>query len=316
MISQETLAIGSADTGLCGPFLFPFRWTFERKRGHRSARRSAHRLMPAHTGKPLFVEAGHVPVKALRHLLQCLALRVAEHRHIDIGETFFEVFPSYCGNDEESLVDFLADGASITRAGSRSLVLRLGQWFQGAWAKLQARAIASGNYFPPPRILRARVSRSGGVRIEAGFAPGFLPFDHLLAAWLPPGDRRLGTLWLLDADEPIPLGETRKTFLQRCAERLARPGERVVSLGTLWGDAFDAAVAARVRVGDPLTLIDTGDDRFGRWAFYWQGKLLGGSFLDSAIIRRILDGTGLEARVSPAWRADAAGSWAHRLRRL
>lgn len=301
---SDNIAVCSPNTGLCGPFLFPFRWTFERKRGRKSARRTAHRRQPAVRGKPLFVEAGPLPVKALRHLLQRLAARMDEHRSLDIGESFFDVFPAYPDNTEEALVDFLADGTSIARDGSRMLVEQLRQWFHLSWAKLQERAVISGHYFPPPCVLRARLTRAGDVRIEAGFAPGFVPFDHLLTGFLPAGARSLGTLWLLDPDEPIPSTPNRKDFLRACALRLARPGEDVAHIGTVFDHEFNAQVASRIRIGDEVCLEAPPPDWY--WAadrpyhraVYWQGHCLGTThILDETLRARLSRDATLAARV-------------------
>jgi len=263
--------IGSPATGLLGPYLFPFRWTFERNRGRRGARRRAHRVMTERRRVPLFVEAGPLPVKRLRHLMQRLASRIADHREIDIGDAFFSVFP--CGDDGEAIVDFLDPDTGVGRTGSHMLVAALRRWFMRTWAERQQIAIASGHYFPAPRLLRARVAPNGGVRIEAGFARGFLPFDRLLTGWLPPGEARLSDLFLLDASEPFPIGLSRKALIQRCAEQFAQPGERLLHVGTVWDGDWDLAAIKRLREGDELTVAEADYDY--RVALHRSGQPIG-----------------------------------------
>lgn len=225
-LMNEALPIGAADSGLLGPHLFPFCWTSQRNPGRRGTRRKAHRHLPDAHGAPFFIEAAPIPVKHLRHLLQRLAYRIAEHREIDLGDRFFSVFP--VEPDGSACVDFLDPCAGHHRVGSQMLVTAaLKAWFMQAWAARQRTAIANGQYFPPPKWLRARLPQTGGVRIEIGFAKGFVPFDQYLVGWLPSGGSRLDGLWLLEADEAIPLGLDPKTFLERCTQQFARAGECV-----------------------------------------------------------------------------------------
>lgn len=250
---KYTHPVGSPETGLLGPYEFPFRWTFQRNRGRRGTRRRAHRLIPEWQGMPLFVEAGPVPVKYLRHLMRGLAVRMAGHLESDIGTRLFEIFPCF-GN--EAWIDFFDHNAGSARPGSQMLVAALRRWFMRTWADRQLIAIANGYYFPPPRLLRARVAPNGGVRIEAGFARGFLPFDRLLTGWLPSGSTRLSDLFLLDPDEPFPIGLTRKAFIQRCAEQFAQPGERPVHVGAVWDGDWEVDALEHLREGDALTAAE------------------------------------------------------------
>jgi len=213
--------------------------------------------MPEQHGVPLFVEAGPVPVKHLRHLMHRLAVRVAGHLELDIGPRLFEIFPCF---GSEAWIDFLDPNAGKLRPGSQMLVAALRDGFMARWREAQKTAIASGHYFPPPRLLRARVAPNGGVRIEAGFAPGFLPFDRILTGWLPPGRTRLSDLFLLDAGEPFPIGLTRKAFIQRCAKRFVQPGERLLRVGTVWDGDWDVAAIKRLREGDALTAAEGDHD--------------------------------------------------------
>lgn len=265
-----TIPVGSPQTGLLGPYAFPFRWTFERNCGRRGTRRRAHRLMPERHGAPLFVEAGPVPAKYLRHLMHRLASRIAKHREIDIGEAFCEIFP--CG-DNGAWVDFLDPQAGVSRPGSHMLIAALRSWFMARWAERQQIAIASGHYFPPPRLMRARVAENVGVRIEVGFAAGFLPFDRLLTGWLPLGETRLSDLFLLDASEPFPIGLTRKAFIQRCAERFVRQGERLLHMGTVWDGDWEIAAIKRLCEGDELTAAEADYDY--SVALHWNGQPIG-----------------------------------------
>lgn len=291
---KYTHPVGSGETGLLGPYEFPFRWTFQRNRGRRGTRRRAHRLMPERHNVPLFVEAGSVPVKFLRHLMQRLAHRIAQHRELDIGEVFFHIFP-FIGH--EAWVDFLDPQAGFARPGSHILVASLRDWFMARWREAQKVAIASGHYFPPPRLLRARVAQNGGVRIEAGFARGFLPFDRLLTAWLPPSETRLSDVFLLDASEPFPIGLNRRAFIQRCAGRFAQPGERVVHVDGLWNYDLDMVAIRHLHEGDALTAAEAGYDY--SVALHWNGQLIGALSLPGmADLRmRLLRQQGLIVRV-------------------
>lgn len=254
---ENTHPIGSSETGLLGPYEFPFCWTFQRNRGRRGTRRRAHRLMPEQHGVPLFVEAGPVPVKYLRHLMHRLAVRVAGHLESDIGPRLFEIFPCF---GSEAWIDFLDPHAGSVRAGSQMLIAVLRNWFTARWSEVQKVAIASGQYFPPPRLLRARVAPNGGVRTEVGFARGFLPFDRLLTAWLPPSGTRLSDLFLLDASEPFPIGLNRRAFIQRCAGRFAQPHERVVHVDGLWNRDLDMAAIRHLHEGDELIAAEDSYD--------------------------------------------------------
>lgn len=226
--------------------------------------------MPEQHGVSLFVEAGPVPVKHLRHLMHRLAVRVAGHLELDIGPRLFEVFPCFGG---EAWLDFLDPHAGRIRAGSQMLVAALRDWFLVRWREMQKVALASGHYFPPPRLLRARVSPNAGVRIEAGFARGFVPFDRLLTAWLPPSGTRLSDLFLLDANEPFPVGLNRRAFIQRCAGQFAQPHECVVHVDGLWSRDLDMAPIRRLHEGDALTAAEASYDH--SVTLYANGQRIG-----------------------------------------
>ncbi|WP_246094705.1 LysR substrate-binding domain-containing protein [Tepidimonas aquatica] len=85
------------------------------------------------------------------------------------------------GPDGDAWIDF-ADGTAIDccpRTGTRGFFSHWRRWFGWWYAGLQKRALANGRYFPSPAVLRVRTSREGTIRVEMGFAPGFLPGDRL-----------------------------------------------------------------------------------------------------------------------------------------
>lgn len=162
--------LGSSQTGLCGPFLFPFRWTFQRRGGRRSWRRRAHRTMEAHL-VPLFIEAVPPPVKALRGLLFNLAEGVRIHHELDLGEAFFTVFPPFGSGETEVVVDFLpvARIQAIGRDGSSMLLSRMAR----AWTARCKRARSIRPTRRVPRRLR-RPLRAAGRNGAAHRRPGVM----------------------------------------------------------------------------------------------------------------------------------------------
>jgi hypothetical protein len=299
---QESMGIGSARGGLSGPFAFPFEW--RRQRSHlRSPRKAAHRMLGI-KDIPFFVEASPVPVKTLRHLLGGIARRIREHYVLDIGPAFFDVFGR--GVDgaagDEAVVDLANIDviAGYSREGSRMLVERLRAWFSCRWAELQARAIANGRYFPPPLVLRARVGRVGDVRMEAGFAHGFLPGDLLFTLCM---SRAAQYCWtgLLRADEPLPLAAGLHGLLMRCARRFARPGERVWMVDDIGEHLVTSGVCSAMREGDGLTARMRQTD----WSvveLLWNGILIG-TAKDGRPMLRFL----LKHRVTPGLRVIRMG---------
>ncbi|MDM7463812.1 MAG: hypothetical protein P3W95_009210 [Tepidimonas taiwanensis] len=135
------------------------------------------------------------------------------------------------------------------------------------------------------------------MRIEAGFARGFLPFDRLLTGWLPPSGTRLSDLFLLDASEPFPVGRNRRAFIQRCAGQFAQPHERVVHVDGLWNGDLDMAAIRCLHEGDALSAAEGSDDH--NVTLYANGQPIGTlSLRGMADLRiRLLRQQGLIVRV-------------------
>jgi hypothetical protein len=113
-----------------------------------------------------------------------------------------------------------------------------------------------------------------------------------------PGGTHLSTLLLLDAEEPFPIGFTRKAFIHRCAERFTLPGERVVHVGTLWDGDLNIATAMQLREGETLTATGEARGDYGV-ALRWQGQFLGTFNLygDAALRTRLILQQGPVVRV-------------------
>ncbi len=273
----DPATIGPAECGLVGPFVFPAQWTFQRNPGRKSQRRQAHRRLDVH-GIPLFIEAALLPMKRLKSLMNELARRVWEHYALDIGETFFAVFPV---EHDEAIVDLmdLKNIDHIPREGSCLLIQRLRLWFYCQWGQLQRQAVETGRYFPPPQLLRARVVRNAGVRLEVGFAPGFVPAERLITLWVghaPENRLHRKRIWwgLLSAEEPVPQEADFNDFLSACARRFAQPGETVWETGFLYDRSTSPSLYTALREGDALAVRANRETGLTP-ILSWQGRTLG-----------------------------------------
>lgn len=241
--------IGSATTGLVGPYAFPFRWTFQRREEHqRTSRKRARHLASYPPGTP--------PLKSLRHLAKQLGKVVRLHATLDIG--FDSLQPMFPGAEGEIEIDFVDAGGidACPRDGTRGLFACWRSWFQDRYAGLQRCALANGRYFPPPCVLRVHMMADETLRIVIGYAHGFLPDDRRYVL-LPQVKTRQGSAWLLAPGEPVPQQASMRDFLHACAKRHAGPGEVVLGIGTIRPDAKTAAID--LREGDELTaMIDSG----------------------------------------------------------
>ncbi|MBN2700596.1 MAG: hypothetical protein JXR29_04000 [Methylothermaceae bacterium] len=164
--------VGSPETGLSGPFAFPFNYRIQG-----AHRRSTHRALGY--GMPRAVQAAPVPVKRLRGLMRRVAHALAVH-HRDIGDELFEILPAAPeGGVQIDLALPLARN-HCWRYGTRLYLSSLRTWFARQYGELQHRALSSGRYFPPPRSLMLMLFPHGGIRVGAAFAHGYLPRDRIL----------------------------------------------------------------------------------------------------------------------------------------
>lgn len=221
---------------------------------------------------PLYIEAVTPPLKALRGELNTLALAIACHLG-DIGYAqLHQLFP---GLDGECWIDF-ADTARIEscpRDGTRLFLQRQYRRLWQRYAELQGRAIANGRFFPPPVILRARVAPIGTIRIDMGFATGYLPGNRIYV--LSPSENGYqGYAWLLLPDEPLPRQAGLRGFLLDCAKTHARPGEDIWLVGSAW-IAIDRN-RIDIREGDAL-VASIEEDRF-HVALDWNGIRAGSAW--------------------------------------
>jgi hypothetical protein len=286
-MSAWPYVIGRASTGLTGPYAFPSNWTFQR-RGElqkTTRRRARHLRMQAGQflrGQPLYIEAVTPPLKAIRHLLGELAQVVQIHQTFDIG--FDRLYAFFPGPTGEAWIDF-ADPAAILacpREGTALFFMRKRRWFAGWYADLQERALANGRYFPPPTILRVRTRAQGPLRVEIGFAPGFLPGDRLyvLAFDL---DSQRGVPYLLAPDEPLPDHPGVRALLRAAAERWRAPGETVCVIGTVF--VRDPEALRTLREGVPLEVYQDPADLPWKLAVAWQGRRIGHVWEGTYVLR-------------------------------
>ncbi|MCX7815746.1 MAG: hypothetical protein N2256_09695 [Tepidimonas ignava] len=280
---------GSARTGLTGPYAFAPQWTFQRRGAlQKTSRRRARHLQRFEgqelRGAPLYVEAVTPPLKVIRRLLTQLAEVVQIHQRYDIG---FDALNAYFpGPDGDAWIDF-ADGTAIEacpRAGTRGFFSHWRRWFGWWYAELQKRALANGRYFPPPVVLRVRTPREGTIRVEMGFAPGFLPGDRLyvLAIRL---DGRGGVPYLLGLDEPLPAQAGVRAVLREAAERWRHPEETVAVIGSVFSRDLEALCA--LREGDALEVLGDAD----RWRLVVarQGRPIGYVWEGEHTLRQLRD---------------------------
>lgn len=290
-MKQPPFVLGTSNTGLTGPHAFAPNWSFQR-RGERqvSARRRARHLCAQNgeclRGMSLYVEAVGPPLKAIRHLLTQMAQVVWIHADHDIGfEQLRRFFPGEAGEAWIDFVDSNAIGA-CPREGTRWFFGRWHDWFWQRYAELQARALANGRYFPPPKQLCVRLAADRRLRIDLEYAHGFLPDDKWYV--LSPAEHGIrGRSFLLNPDEPLPRHRGMQGFLHECALRFARPGESVLVVdGILQGHDTPRA---GIQEGDALSARIV-QDRYG-WKgvkLFWQGKYLGQPWRAHAQVRQWL----------------------------
>lgn len=288
--------IGAAHTGLTGPYAFAPQSTSQRRGALQKTSRRRARHLQRFEGQELrtvtlYVEAVTPPLKAIRRLLTQLAEVVQIHQRYDIGfDALYALFP---GPNGEAWIDF-ADGTAIEacpRLGTQWFFWRWRRWFAWWYAELQKRALANGRTFPPPAVLRVRTSREGPLRVEMGFAPGYLPGDRLyvLAAQL---DGWGGVPYLLHPDEPLPAQAGVRAILREAAARWRRPEETVAVIGSVFSRDLEALRA--LREGDALDVLWDAD----RWQLpvTWQGRSIG-QVREGKHILRQLRGAGQALRL-------------------
>jgi len=182
-------------------------------------------------GVPLYIEAVTPPLARLRSDLTELVLAVARHRD-DIGFALLQkLFP---GPDGEVWIDFTTTAplAACPRDGTASYLRALHQRFWQRYVQRQNKALANGRFFPPPAVLRVRLAALGSIRVDMGFAPGFLPGERLYV--LVPSERRhKGQTWLLAPDESVPQHLGVRDWLAECARRLEPPGQTLRYVGSV-----------------------------------------------------------------------------------
>lgn len=264
--------IGSATTGLVGPYAFPFQWTFQRRTEHQyTSRRRARHLTQSAPAEPFYIEAVTPPLNVLRDLATALVKTVHIHAMLNIGFSALQrMFP---GQHDDIAIDF-ADTPSIAacpRDGTRGLLQKWQTWFQMRYAKLQHRALANGRYFPPPTIMRVHLARDERMHIVMAFAHGFLPEDRQ-CVMIPFLKTRHGRTWFLSPGEPIPQQNNLRAFLLACAENHTLPGEIVLGVGTIYPHGNPCALD--IRAGDELRAV-TEMDRGRRLVLDWQDHNLG-----------------------------------------
>lgn len=285
MSSDLPYVIGTASTGLTGPYAFAPQSTFQRRGTLQKTSRRRARYLQSIGGAelrsiPLYIEAVCPPLKAIRHLLTQLAQVVQIHQRWDIGfDALHALFP---GPEGEAWIDF-ADNHAIEacpRDGTRGLFGKWRNWFGLRYAELQQRALANGRFFPPPSILRVRASPTGPLRVEMGFAAGFLPGDRLyvLAVRL---DSNGGMPYLLDADEPLPARAGMRALLREAAERWRAPEETIAMIGSVFSRDWEAL--RMLREGDALQVHQ--DAKLWQLNVAWQGRTIGHVWEDAHALR-------------------------------
>lgn len=287
-IDAKVVTLGTPTCGLVGPFAFPFQWTFQRNRGGRkSSRRAMHRLTDI-KGVPLFIEAAPPPIKQLKSMLRELCEHVCVH-HYDIGEELFSSFEAVSTvivQPEEIILDLtqLLEEPACRRYGTWKLINEQRSWFNKLFAELQQRAIANGRYFPPPNILRVRIHRTNGVRIEIGFSEGFFPGNKLLMVAIPDGGvGAVSTSYrpqigiFARADESIPAGQSLNELVDSWANAFCRAGERIVLSGFIRGlSNYELHhVWHDLTEGDELAVRIEEGKNFTDLYLVWRGRTLG-----------------------------------------
>lgn len=160
---QEWACLGSAHTGLLGPFATgaapeaqprALRW------GHRWNRKTPgdHDAVPS----PERINAAAVPPKRLRGLLQNLA----------------QQFSAHAGGPAAlpATVD-LAQPITLATFPQQNTRLLLARWQHGfakAYGRLQQKAVANGRWFPPPTSLQLTRQPDGTATAVAQFTPGYV----------------------------------------------------------------------------------------------------------------------------------------------
>ena len=284
---DKVATLGSSTCGLVGPFAFPMQWTWERNRGgRRSSRKAMHRLTGI-KGAPLFIEAAPPPIKQLKSMLRKFGEHVCLHQY-DIGEAFFSSFESASAvsiEPEEIILDLtqMLEERACQRYGTWKLINEQRSWFYKRFAESQQRAIANGRYFPPPNILRVRIHRTNGVRIEIGFSEGFFFGNKLLAVTIPVGGEgvistsyrpRIG---LFDrTNESILAGKSLNELAQGWATDFCHSDERIVFAGLIQQLPFFELhhVWRALKEGDELTVCIE-EKRYLALYLVWRGRTLG-----------------------------------------
>lgn len=277
-MKKPPYVLGTADTGLTGPYAFAPNWSFQRRGERQVSVRKRARHLRARNGEglhgvALYVEAVEPPLKVIRHLLTQLAQVVWVHADDDIG--FAELRRLFPGEGGEACIDFADDSTirSSPREGTRWFFARWHDWFWQRYAALQARAIANGRYFPPPSRLCVRLAADRRLRIDLAYAHGFLPGDRWYV--FSPAEHGVKAIgYLLGPDEPLPRHGGLQECLRDYAQRYAQPGETVlIADGILQG--YDAPRVA-IQEGDTLTArIERNRYGYERVRLFWQGKCLG-----------------------------------------
>ncbi|MDD2811657.1 hypothetical protein, partial [Rhodoferax sp.] len=219
------------------------------------------------------------------------ALAVACHREDITFGLLQKLFP---GPDGEVWIDFTTSDtlAACPRHGMALYLRALYQRFCQRYVLLQNKALANGRFFPPPSVLRVRLAALGSIRVDTGFAPGFLPGERLYVV-VPSERGHKGQTWLLKPDEAIPQHHGVREWLAECAKHLVPPGLELRHIGSvLW--SVDC-LALGLTEGAELTARI--EDQFCVGLF-WRCHRLGNAWRNLAELRTLLtSGQPLRIRV-------------------
>jgi hypothetical protein len=287
-LDDKVAALGSPTCGLVGPFAFPFQWTSQRDQGGRKSSRKAMHRLTGINGAPLFIEAAPPPIKQLKNMLREFGTHVCLHQY-EIGEELFFLFvetSTVLVEPVEIILDLtqILEKRACPRYDTWKLINDQRRWFYKLFSESQQRAIANGRYFPPPNILRVRIHRANGVRIEIGFSEGFFPGNKLLVVNIPVGGAgavstsyrpKIGVL--AHADESIPAGQSLNEQVEHWATAFSRVDERILFAGFIRDlSHYDLHhVWHALTEGDELAVRIEEGKIFTNLYLVWRGRTLG-----------------------------------------
>lgn len=165
----DNVCMGSAATGLQGPFAGLAHSPHSRRHRSHTARRITHAEFGL--GQALFIQAAPPPVKRLRSVLLVLA------------ESFYRHAPTPAPADVDLAQPITLD--TCAHDGTRLLLARLQDTFVQRFTEWQRLAVQSGRYFPPPLSLRLSMQADGTVCVVARFSPGYVINDADMAEQYP-----------------------------------------------------------------------------------------------------------------------------------